>query len=133
MSVLVTEDIATHLSNEGYGDLGTELFIDSIPKGSQDNIIVVYSSGGSNDDSHMSDTAGEVSFENKDILIRVRNNSKETAATTIYNIYKELNNLSVTIDSVDYVHIRKESDVIPMGYDETGRFSYSMMFSVKRR
>ena len=118
-------DIAARLASAGFGTLGTDLFINTLPA-TPDNCISVSGYAGSPPE-RTHDTSGNA---RPGIQVRVRNTSAATGRTVIENIFNYLDGSgNVSLSSVFFLSIDAVQSPFPMGKDENNRTEYSVNFS----
>jgi len=101
---MLEDDIGQRLEDEGFGTVGTDIFLGHEPETPDDCIIVNEYSGQSSIRASASNP-GEALAERPRFQIVVRNISKETARTTLNSIFKKLDHYAGTINSVVYHYI----------------------------
>lgn len=90
----ITKEVATHLANNGFGTLGTDIFVSQIP--SDQNGIYVSITGGSLD--------YYTSIEDAVLDIYAKDTSATDAITTLNNIKKHLHRMHTTITAKSYIY-----------------------------
>lgn len=121
--------IAAKLATDGYGTVGTTIFVNVKPP-TPDNLIAVFGYAGQVPE-HTHDTSGNA---HPGIQVWVRNTSAGTARTTIENIWNILDGIVNTSLSGTYFEgIFALQSAEPMGKDENGRQEFCVNFSTTIR
>lgn len=122
-------DIAARLAAQGFGTVGTNIFVDYKPP-TPDNIICVFGYAGSPPE-RTHDSSGN---DHPGVQVWVRNTSAGTCRTTIERVYNNLDGLTnTTLTSTFYPEINAVQSPMPMGKDENGRTEFALNFAVTRR
>lgn len=121
---MIANDIAAHLAAQGYGTLGTDIFIDQYPP-SPDEAICVYGIGGGPPESTDSS-----SLEAPKFSVVVRSADPATAQAACEGIRQYLHRKALTIGENYYWQLRALlPEAIGLGLDETNtRTKYSCDF-----
>ncbi len=101
---MLEDDIGQRLVDEGFGTVGTDIFLSNEPE-TPDNCVIVNEYPGRQSLRASASNPGEALAERPRFQIVVRNISKATARTTLNNIFKKLDHYSGTLNSVVYHYI----------------------------
>jgi hypothetical protein len=122
-------DIAARLAAQGFGTVGTNIFVNYKPP-TPDNLIVVSGYAGQAPE-RTHDTSGNA---RPSVQVWVRNTSAANGRTIIGNIWNNLDGLSnITLSSTFYPAIDAISSPESTGKDENGRQEYATNFSTIQR
>lgn len=129
MSNLVALDVANFLSDNGFGTIWTDIFIDE--KDSKVEQVDVFNTGGFSPD-YAIET--QESIENPTITIHSVYNSRATAESVITRIRDLLDN-TTNIQIGDYFYLKFwiTNDVFYISRDSENRVTYGINIRIKRR
>jgi len=125
-------DIATYLAQQGFGTLGSTIFVNDKPA-SPDALIAVFGYAGQSPE-RTHDTPG-IAKPGVQIWVRAAINGAGQARNQIENICTALDGITnTTINGTFFVGINAiQSGPTPLGKDENNRAEYSWNFSCIRR
>lgn len=123
-------DIAQWLSDNGYGTIGTDLFLSTMPP-SPDNCTAIIDTGGNAPMTYLP-------IEQPTFQILVRNVDFETGKVILNAIQRGLHgltneNLAGTANGSHYYYIFAQQNNQHIGRDEVGREVFSVNFYCKNR
>lgn len=125
---MIAEQVATYLSNNGFGALGTGVFFGMMQE-KPDNAVYVRDVSAP----VLPETQGH-DIDQSGVQITVRNNNSFTARTTCYNIYKLL--VSFRMDTFTsagnpVIYTICQTPTSYIGADDKGRHEYTTTFTIR--
>lgn len=101
---MLLDDMGQRLVDEGFGTLGTDIFLGQEPE-APDNCIMLHEYPGRPSIRASASNPGEALAEQPRFQVVVRNTSYSTARTTLNNIFKKLDHYTGTLNSVLYHYV----------------------------